>query len=65
MSSFVATEAKRILLRYGAPIAVLETVDEEKRIAFAREVAKTELSGREDKVRSLLVSNGFLSKGKT
>jgi hypothetical protein len=59
----VAVDAKRILLRYGAPIAVLDKVSEAHRIEFAREIAKTTLPDREKRLRELLVENGYI-KGK-
>jgi hypothetical protein len=68
----VAVDAKRILLRYGAPIAVLDKVSESHRIEFAREIAKTSLSEREPRLRELLAEHGYTStaiatkrKGKT
>jgi hypothetical protein len=56
----VAIDAKRILLRYGAPISALDAVGEADRIRYAREVARTELSEREDRLRILLIEGGFL-----
>ena len=43
----VAVDAKRILLRYGAPINVLDDVSEVERIELARLIAKTHLPERE------------------
>ena len=54
MSNSVAVDAKRILLRYGAPINVLDDVSDEDRIALARAIAKTNLSEREARLRELL-----------
>ena len=56
----VAVDAKRILLRYGAPISVLDQVSEAHRIEFAREVAKTSLPERQDRLRELLIENGYI-----
>jgi hypothetical protein len=56
----VAVDAKRILLRYGAPIAVLDKVSTAHRIEFAREIAKTVLPEREDRLRELLIEGGYL-----
>ena len=53
MSNSVAVDAKRILLRYGAPINVLDDVSDEDRIALARAIAKTNLSEREARLREL------------
>jgi hypothetical protein len=54
LSDSVAVDAKRILLRYGAPINVLDDVSDEDRIALARAIAKTNLSEREARLRELL-----------
>jgi hypothetical protein len=56
----VAVDAKRILLRYGAPIAVLDKVSVSHRIEFAREIAKTALPDREGRLRELLVEGGYV-----
>ena len=56
----VAVDAKRILLRYGAPISVLDQVSEAHRIEFAREVAKTSLPERQERLRELLIENGYI-----
>jgi hypothetical protein len=57
----VAIDAKRILLRYGAPIAILDKVSVPHRIEFAREIAKTVLPQREGRLRELLVEGGYLA----
>ena len=36
MSDSVAIDAKRILLRYGTPISVMDHIGEQDRIKFAR-----------------------------
>jgi len=59
VSDSVAVDAKRILLRYGAPIATLDKVSEAHRIEFAREIAKTNLPEREARLRELLAENGY------
>ena len=58
----VAVDAKRILLRYGAPIAVLEKISEIHRVEFAREIAKTTLAEREPRTKELLVEHGYLAE---
>lgn len=58
----VAVDAKRILLRYGAPIGVLDSVSEEDRIRFARLIARTSLPEREVKLRKLLDEAGYLKR---
>ena len=62
MNDSVAVDAKRILLRYGAPIAVLDKVTEAHRIEFAREVAKTSLPDREGRLRELLITEGYIAQ---
>ena len=62
MNDSVAVDAKRILLRYGAPIAILDKVSEEDRIRFARLVARTTLPDREERLRELLAEEGYLSE---
>jgi bifunctional DNase/RNase len=57
----VAVDAKRILLRYGAPIAILDNVSESHRIEFAREIAKTALPERQGRLRALLVERGYIA----
>ena len=59
MNDSVAVDAKRILLRYGAPIGVLDKVTEEDRIRFARLIARTSLPDREKSLRELLKEAGY------
>ena len=59
MSDSVVVDAKRILLRYGAPINILDKVSDEDRIALARAIAKTTLSERESRLRELLAEGGY------
>lgn len=61
MSDSVAVDAKRILLRYGAPINVLDQVSDEDRIALARAIAKTNLPEREVRVKELLEERGYIA----
>lgn len=62
MNDSVAIDAKRILLRYGAPIAILDKVSETHRVEFAREIARTILTNREPRLTELLEENGYLEK---
>ena len=59
MSDSVAVDAKRILLRYGAPINILDEVPDEDRIALAREIAKTDLPKTEKLLREQLAQGGY------
>jgi len=56
----VAVDAKRILLRYGAPITVLDAVSEDHRIEFARAIARTPLADRETGLQRLLKEHGYI-----
>jgi len=58
----VAVDAKRILLRYGAPIAILDSVNEDDQIKYARLVARTPLQDREARLRELLAEGGYLEE---
>ena len=59
MSDSVSIDAKRILLRYGAPISILDKVSETDRVEFARTLARTTLSEREKRLRKLLEEHGY------
>ncbi len=59
MSDSVAVDAKRILLRYGAPINVLDEVSDDDRIILARAIAKTTLADRESRLKELLAEGGY------
>jgi hypothetical protein len=58
----VAIDAKRILLRYGAPIAILDKVPDPKRIELARAIARTALPERESELRRLLKEGGYMEE---
>lgn len=58
----VAVDAKRILLRYGAPIAILDRVPQDERVEFARMIARTELSKRQPRLKELLQERGYLDE---
>ena len=62
LNDSVAIDAKRILLRYGAPIAILDKVSETHRVEFAREIARTTLANREPRLTELLKENGYLEE---
>lgn len=62
MDESVAIDAKRILLRYGAPIAVLDRVPDVQRIELARAIARTPLAEREKELRRLLDEGGFTAE---
>jgi hypothetical protein len=60
VSDTVAIDAKRILLRYGAPISILDKVTEAHRIEFARVITRTVLAEREPRLRQLLKEHGYV-----
>ena len=60
MSDTVAVDAKRILLRYGAPISVLDKVTEVHRIEFARIITRTNLPERGPSLKALLKEHGYV-----
>ena len=60
MKDSVVVDAKRILLRYGTPIVVLDKVTEEERIRLARLISRTPLAERELRLRELLSEAGHL-----
>lgn len=60
MNDSVAVDAKRILLRYGTPISVLDNISEEERIELARTIARTTLPEREARLRKLLAEAGHM-----
>jgi len=62
VSDSVSIDAKRILLRYGAPIAILDKVSEEHRVDFAREIARTSLPERQKRLRALLAEKGYIAE---
>lgn len=61
MDDTVAVDAKRILLRYGAPISILDTINEADRIALAREVSRTPVPDRGDRLLTLLRERDLIS----
>ena len=62
MNNSVVVDAKRILLRYGAPIAVLDKVSKPHRVEFARMISRTTLADREPRLKELLIEHGYLEE---
>ncbi len=60
MKDTVAVDAKRILLRYGTPISILDRITQEERIGLARTIARTALQDREARLRELLAEAGHI-----
>jgi hypothetical protein len=62
MDDSVAKDAKRLLLRYGAPIAVVDELSEDERISYARNIIRTAVPERPAHLRSLLSEGGHLAR---
>ena len=57
MDDSVAKDAKRLLLRYGAPISVVDQLSDDERISYARSILKTAVPKRPAHLRELLVGD--------
>jgi hypothetical protein len=60
MHDTVATDAKRLLLRYGAPIAIVDQLSDDERIHVARSIIRIAVSDRPGKLREVLNEGGWL-----
>lgn len=60
MSDSVAVDAKRILLRYGAPISLMDDIPEPQRIEFARALSRTPVPDRGERLLEILVEHDYL-----
>jgi hypothetical protein len=56
----VARDAKRLLLRYGAPIAVVDQLTDDERISVARDMIRTSVADRPARLRELLSEGGWM-----
>ncbi|HET9984560.1 MAG TPA: hypothetical protein VFQ38_13270 [Longimicrobiales bacterium] len=54
MDDSVARDAKRLLLRYGAPIAVVDRLSDDERISFARTILRATPGDRPGKLKEML-----------
>ncbi len=61
MDDTVARDAKRLMLRYGAPIAVVDKLSDVERITYARSIIKTAVPKRPAHLRELLTDDGRLN----
>jgi hypothetical protein len=59
MDDSVARDAKRLLLRFGAPIAVVDQLSEDERISFARSILRISVAERPARLRALLSEGGW------
>ena len=62
MDDSVAKDAKRLLLRYGAPIAVVDELSDDQRITYARSIIRISVPDRPRHLRDLLSEDGHLSR---
>jgi hypothetical protein len=58
MDDSVARDAKRLMLRYGAPISVVEVLSDDERITYARSMLKKSVPERPAHLRGLLAEDG-------
>jgi hypothetical protein len=61
MDDSVAKDAKRLLLRYGAPISVVDRLSEDERILYARSIVRTAVPERPAYLRGLLSNDGRMT----
>ena len=62
MDDSVAKDAKRLLLRYGAPIAVVDELSDDERIHYARNIIRTAVADRPAHLKELFKTDGRLSR---
>jgi hypothetical protein len=61
MDDSVAKDAKRLLLRYGAPIHVVDSLSDDERISYARNLIRTAVPERPAYLRGLLSDDGRMT----
>jgi len=61
MDDSVSKDAKRLLLRYGAPIAIVDQLSDEERIIYARSILRTAVPDRPAHLRELLSDDGRIA----
>jgi protein-L-isoaspartate O-methyltransferase len=61
MDDNVAKDAKRLLLRYGAPISVVDNLSDDERITYARSIIRTAVPERPAYLRELLAEDGRMT----
>jgi hypothetical protein len=62
MDDSVAKDAKRLLLRYGAPIAVVDQLSEDERISYARNIIRISVPERPAHLRELFYVDGKMTR---
>lgn len=58
MDDSVAKDAKRLLLRYGAPISLVDQLTDDERIAYARVLIRTAVPDRPQHLREMFAGDG-------
>jgi hypothetical protein len=58
MDDSVARDAKRLLLRYGAPIGVVDQLSDDERITYARSIIRSSVAERPARLKALLSEDG-------
>jgi hypothetical protein len=61
MDDSVARDAKRLMLRYGAPISVVDQLSDNERITYARSILRTAVAERPAHLKELLADDGRLA----
>jgi hypothetical protein len=61
MDDTVATDAKRLLLRYGAPISIVDQLSDEERITYARSLLRAPGPERQSHLREMLSGDGRMA----
>jgi protein-L-isoaspartate O-methyltransferase len=61
MDDSVARDAKRLLLRYGAPIAVVDQLNDDERITYARSIIRLAVPERPAHLKELLADDGRMT----
>lgn len=61
MDDSVARDAKRLMLRYGAPISIVDKLSDDERITYARSILKTAVPDRPAHLKGLLADDGRLA----
>ncbi len=62
MDDSVAKDAKRLLLRYGGPIAVVDQLSEDERISYARNIIRISVPERPKHLRELFYEDGKMAR---
>lgn len=61
MDDTVAKDAKRLLLRYGAPISVVDQLSDDERITYARNIIRIAVPDRPAHLKGLLTGDGRMA----